>query len=90
MNCFKDHSVWSSTDWSHVFAFPVGAAYARAEEGIRKLVEQCKLPFLPTPMGKGVIPDNHPNCVAAARSRCVAFRFFKYKDVAHFRLINSM
>ncbi|XP_006083736.1 2-hydroxyacyl-CoA lyase 1 isoform X1 [Myotis lucifugus] len=50
-----------------------GAAYAHAEEGIRKLVEQCKLPFLPTPMGKGVIPDNHPNCVAAARSRALQF-----------------
>uniref|UniRef100_A0A8C8XA28 2-hydroxyacyl-CoA lyase n=1 Tax=Panthera leo TaxID=9689 RepID=A0A8C8XA28_PANLE len=50
-----------------------GAAYARAEEGIRKLVERCKLPFLPTPMGKGVIPDNHPNCVAAARSRALQF-----------------
>ncbi|XP_016075213.1 PREDICTED: 2-hydroxyacyl-CoA lyase 1 isoform X2 [Miniopterus natalensis] len=48
-----------------------GAAYAHAEEGLRKLVEQCKLPFLPTPMGKGVIPDNHPNCVAAARSRAL-------------------
>eukprot|EP00069_Balaena_mysticetus_P008886 bmy_19900T0 len=51
-----------------------GAAYARAEESIRKLVEQCKLPFLPTPMGKGVIPDNHPNCVGAARSRYVALQ----------------
>ncbi|XP_054451423.1 2-hydroxyacyl-CoA lyase 1 [Pteronotus mesoamericanus] len=50
-----------------------GAAYAHAEEGIRKLVEQCKLPFLPTPMGKGVIPDNHPNCVAAARSKALQF-----------------
>ncbi|XP_045435261.1 2-hydroxyacyl-CoA lyase 1 isoform X2 [Pipistrellus kuhlii] len=50
-----------------------GAAYAHAEEGIRKLVEQCKLPFLPTPMGKGVLPDNHPNCVAAARSRALQF-----------------
>ncbi|XP_077606989.1 2-hydroxyacyl-CoA lyase 1 isoform X1 [Crocuta crocuta] len=50
-----------------------GAAYAHAEEGIRKLVEQCGLPFLPTPMGKGVIPDNHPNCVGAARSRALQF-----------------
>ncbi|XP_046954886.1 2-hydroxyacyl-CoA lyase 1 isoform X2 [Lynx rufus] len=50
-----------------------GAAYAHAEMGIRKLVERCKLPFLPTPMGKGVIPDNHPNCVAAARSRALQF-----------------
>ncbi|XP_028926552.1 2-hydroxyacyl-CoA lyase 1 [Ornithorhynchus anatinus] len=48
-----------------------GAAYACAEENIRKFVEQCGLPFLPTPMGKGVVPDNHPNCVAAARSRAL-------------------
>lgn len=50
-----------------------GAAYAHAEENIRRLVDQCKLPFLPTPMGKGVVPDNHPNCVAAARSRALQF-----------------
>nr|XP_020635898.1 2-hydroxyacyl-CoA lyase 1 [Pogona vitticeps] len=48
-----------------------GAAYARAENSIRKLVDQCGLPFLPTPMGKGVVPDNHPYCVAAARSRAL-------------------
>ncbi|XP_015285182.1 PREDICTED: 2-hydroxyacyl-CoA lyase 1 [Gekko japonicus] len=48
-----------------------GAAYARAEDSIRKLVDQCGLPFLPTPMGKGVVPDNHPCCVAAARSRAL-------------------
>ncbi|KAM6223853.1 2-hydroxyacyl-CoA lyase 1 [Rhynchocyon petersi] len=48
-----------------------GAAYAHAEDSIRALVDQCKLPFLPTPMGKGVIPDNHPHCVAAARSRAL-------------------
>ncbi|XP_069505013.1 2-hydroxyacyl-CoA lyase 1 isoform X2 [Ambystoma mexicanum] len=45
-----------------------GAAYSHAEDSIRKLVEQSGLPFLPTPMGKGVVPDNHPLCVAAARS----------------------
>lgn len=28
-----------------------GAAHARAEEAITKLVENTKLPFLPTPMG---------------------------------------
>ncbi|XP_054847209.1 2-hydroxyacyl-CoA lyase 1 [Eublepharis macularius] len=48
-----------------------GAAYARAENSIRKLVDQCGLPFLPTPMGKGVVPDDHPYCVAAARSRAL-------------------
>ena len=46
-----------------------GAAYAGAEKAVRDLVEGCKLPFLPTPMGKGVIPDDHPLCVAPARSK---------------------
>ena len=29
------------------------------------------LPFLPTPMGKGVVPDDHPNSVAPARSHAL-------------------
>uniref|UniRef100_A0A668AAU5 2-hydroxyacyl-CoA lyase n=1 Tax=Myripristis murdjan TaxID=586833 RepID=A0A668AAU5_9TELE len=48
-----------------------GAAYGRAESALRALVEVSGLPFIPTPMGKGVLPDNHPNCVAAARSRAL-------------------
>ena len=45
-----------------------GAAYARAETSIRTLITQTKIPFLPTPMGKGVAPDSHPLNVASARS----------------------
>ena len=45
-----------------------GAAYARAESSIRRLIDQSKLPFLPTPMGKGVISDSHPSNVSSARS----------------------
>jgi 2-hydroxyacyl-CoA lyase 1 len=45
-----------------------GAAYARAEVSIRALIDQTKIPFLPTPMGKGVLPDSHPSNVASARS----------------------
>ena len=45
-----------------------GAAFAQAEVNIRKLVEQTDIPFLPTPMGKGVLPDSHSLNVAAARS----------------------
>ncbi|KAF9894373.1 hypothetical protein FE257_007876 [Aspergillus nanangensis] len=45
-----------------------GAAYARAETSIRRLVEQTQIPFLPTPMGKGVVPDSHPLNVSSARS----------------------
>ncbi|KAK3571857.1 hypothetical protein QTP86_020447 [Hemibagrus guttatus] len=48
-----------------------GAAYSRAESEIKALVELSGLPFLPTPMGKGVLPDDHSNCVAAARSRAL-------------------
>ena len=47
----------------------LGAAYSRAENEIKKLVTVNNYPFLPTPMGKGVISDDHPLCVAAARSK---------------------
>ncbi|KAK9454110.1 thiamine diphosphate-binding protein [Dipodascopsis uninucleata] len=45
-----------------------GAAYSRAEKSIRKFVESTGIPFLPTPMGKGVVPDSSPLNFAAARS----------------------
>ena len=45
-----------------------GASYSRAEFNIGKLVEQTDIPFLPTPMGKGVLADSHPLNVASARS----------------------
>nr|XP_006819313.1 PREDICTED: 2-hydroxyacyl-CoA lyase 1 [Saccoglossus kowalevskii] len=48
-----------------------GAAIAGAEKNVRTFIETHKLPFLPTPMGKGVIPDDHPLCVAPARSRAL-------------------
>ncbi len=45
-----------------------GAAYAQAEEEVNKLIKNLKLPFLPTPMGKGVVDDDNELCIAAARS----------------------
>ena len=45
-----------------------GAAYAQAERELTQMVNNLKLPFLPTPMGKGVVDDDHEFCVAAARS----------------------
>jgi oxalyl-CoA decarboxylase len=45
-----------------------GAAYARAEEPIREFVESTGIPFLPMSMAKGVLPDDHPQSAAAARS----------------------
>lgn len=45
-----------------------GAAYARAEDEVRAFLETTQLPFLPTPMGKGVVPDDHELSIAPARS----------------------
>ena len=45
-----------------------GTAYARAEDEVREFIESTQLPFLATPMGKGVMPDDHPLSVGAARS----------------------
>jgi 2-hydroxyacyl-CoA lyase 1 len=45
-----------------------GAAYARAENEVRDFIEKTRLPFLPSPMGKGVVPDDHRLSVASARS----------------------
>jgi 2-hydroxyacyl-CoA lyase 1 len=45
-----------------------GCAYARAEDDVREFIESTQLPFLATPMGKGVMPDDHPLSVGAARS----------------------
>ncbi len=45
-----------------------GAAYAQADEDIRKFIEQTGIPFLPMSMAKGLLPDNHPQSVATARS----------------------
>ncbi|KAG1151420.1 hypothetical protein G6F37_002714 [Rhizopus arrhizus] len=48
-----------------------GASYARAEKEVLGLIEKTKCPFLPTPMGKGVVSDSHPLCVSAARSKAL-------------------
>src|SRR6201995_2797354 len=45
-----------------------GAAYAQADDAIRALVEKTGVPFLPMSMGKGLLPDLHPQCAGAARS----------------------
>jgi 2-hydroxyacyl-CoA lyase 1 len=45
-----------------------GAAWARAESQVRRFIDDTQMPFLPSPMGKGVVPDDHPLSVAAARS----------------------
>ncbi len=49
-----------------------GAAYAQADDAIRSLVEKSGVPFLPMSMGKGLLPDTHPQCAGAARSTVLA------------------
>ena len=45
-----------------------GAAYVKADEAIRALVEQSGIPYLPMSMAKGLLPDTHPQSAGAARS----------------------
>src|SRR6201988_508234 len=45
-----------------------GMAWSRAEHDVRAFIERTQLPFLRSPMGKGVMPDDHPLSVAAART----------------------
>ena len=54
----------------------VGAAYSRAETRVQQLVDQLRLPFLPSPMAKGVLPDKHVLCVGPARSRLLSELFW--------------
>jgi 2-hydroxyacyl-CoA lyase 1 len=48
-----------------------GMAYSRAEDEVRAFIERTKVPFLASPMGKGVLPDSHPLSVGAARSHAL-------------------
>ena len=45
-----------------------GAAYAQADNEIRAFIEATGLPYLPMSMAKGLLPDDHPQSAAAARS----------------------
>ncbi|EXC20551.1 2-hydroxyacyl-CoA lyase [Morus notabilis] len=54
-----------------LIVFGKGAAFARAEGELKKLVERTGIPFLPTPMGKGLLPDTHELAATAARSLAI-------------------
>ncbi|HEY2870317.1 MAG TPA: thiamine pyrophosphate-binding protein, partial [Reyranella sp.] len=45
-----------------------GMAWSRAEADVRAFVERTQIPFVRSPMGKGVMPDDHPLAVSAART----------------------
>lgn len=45
-----------------------GMAMSRAENEVRRFIERTRLPFLASPMGKGILPDDDALSVGAARS----------------------
>jgi oxalyl-CoA decarboxylase len=49
-----------------------GAAYAQADDEVRSFLESTGLPYLPMSMAKGLLPDDHPQSVASARSLALA------------------
>ncbi|KAF8378656.1 hypothetical protein HHK36_030005 [Tetracentron sinense] len=54
-----------------LIVFGKGAAFARAENALKKLVELTGIPFLPTPMGKGLVSDTHELAATASRSLAI-------------------
>ena len=45
-----------------------GMAYAHAEDEVRAFIERTQVPFIRSPMGKGVVSDDHPLSASAART----------------------
>jgi len=45
-----------------------GAAYAQADDRIREFIESTGIPYVPMSMAKGLLPDDHPQSAATARS----------------------
>ena len=57
-----------------------GMAWSRAEDEVRAFIERTQMPFLRSPMGKGVMPDDHPLSVAAARTLALQQRRRRLPD----------
>ncbi|NNN31979.1 oxalyl-CoA decarboxylase [Streptomyces sp. S3(2020)] len=45
-----------------------GAAYAQADAKVREFIESTGIPYVPMSMAKGLLPDDHPQSAATARS----------------------
>jgi oxalyl-CoA decarboxylase len=45
-----------------------GAAYAQVDDQIREFIESTGIPYVPMSMAKGLLPDDHPQSAATARS----------------------
>ena len=49
-----------------------GAAYSQVDEAIKHFIEKNNIPYLPMSMAKGLLPDDHALCAAAARGFVLA------------------
>lgn len=49
-----------------------GAAFGKAENALRKIIDGWDVPFLATSMGRGVLSDERRHCANAARSMALA------------------
>ena len=56
--CFKISQLIKTAE-APLVVIGKGAAYARAEGVIRGLIDKTQIPFLLSPMGKGVLPNSH-------------------------------
>lgn len=63
-------SLLSSSQGKRVLVV-VGKGAVDHHKQLRKFIDEFNLPFLPTPMAKGVIPDSHPLNVSSARSKAL-------------------
>lgn len=45
-----------------------GMSWSRGEDEVRAFIERTQVPFVRSPMGKGVMPDDHPLSAGAART----------------------
>lgn len=49
-----------------------GARWSQPTALLRRLVDEHAIAFATSPMGRGLLPDDHPRCAGAARSRMLA------------------
>ena len=66
----KEYNVLGNA-WTQIIPFypGKGAAYARAEQELVRLTSLLNIPVLPSPMAKGILPDDSQLVVSAARSK---------------------
>jgi len=49
-----------------------GARWSAASAFLRRLADDYSIPFATSPMGRGLLPDDHPLCFSAIRGRMLA------------------